>query len=94
MGEDGSSTVVRGGALAEAYRALAQSTRFQRFSGADFVFYDSHAGMRGAAGIPLDEILCKDFYNSTILTTVQRNSSAATPDKSPIPLLLANQSSN
>ncbi len=53
--------------MAEAYRALVQSPRFQRLSGADFVFYDSHAG----SGIPLDDFLCHDFRNATLLTTVR-----------------------
>ena len=68
---EGGRVMVRGPNMVDAYQALLQSPRWQRHMGADFVFYDSHAGFGvNGSGIPIDDLICSDFRNATFLTTV------------------------
>lgn len=62
---------VRGASMIAAYETLLKSPRWEKNNGMDFVFYDSHTGFGvNDSGIPLDDFLCGEFRNSTILTTV------------------------
>ena len=65
------SVIVRGPNMAAAYQALLQTPRWQRLMGADFVFYDSHAGFGvNGSGVAIDDFICSDFRNATFLTAV------------------------
>ena len=72
MTEEG-SVIMRGPNMASAYQALLQTPRWQRHMGADFVFYDSHAGFGvNGSGLAIDDFICSDFRNATFLTPVSQ----------------------
>ena len=55
-------------ALNMAYDLMLRSPRWQRNSGSDYIFYDSHPGFRwGWPGERVREKLCLSFVNSTML---------------------------
>ena len=73
MSSDGESgQKLRGASMVAAYEEILKSPRWEKNDGVDFVFYDSHSGFGlHEAGIPLDDFICRNFRNSTILTTVR-----------------------